>query len=215
MIVFRYTGAMISSIIMIGKVAAENWLFRLSENNLSGNTFIKKLRLVARFLPVFALTAVFRQGSGAVFISYNPFLIGPLHPIISLTLTGCYVVLAIVVLLPLLLSMKWFNKDLRTLSLIELVHGIIGEGTTIAVWGNLGRQGSRNIQLIFAVYHLIYNVLYLVWVINDIATTSITGFSLWEALGFNNILLTFSCLTICSGLFSFILLIYQIYYFIE
>ena len=97
---------MVSSIIMIGKVGAENWLFGVSENYLSANTFTKKLGLVAQFLPVFALTAVFRLSSGSVISSYNPYLIAPLHPIIPLVLTGCYLVLAIAMFILLLLSMK-------------------------------------------------------------------------------------------------------------
>ena len=209
----RYSGAMLSSVIMIGKVGAETWLFGGPENELKARSFTEKLVLVVRFLPVFAITTVFRHGSGAVLISYHPYLLWPQHPVVSILLTICYAILAIAVFILLLLSMRRWSPKLRTLTVMEMGQGIIGESTTITVWGSLGQHSSRNIQLSFAGYHLVHNVLFLVCVINDITTVNHSTFSMWEAMGINSLIITMSSLLICLGILSIILFIYQIYHF--
>ena len=49
---------------MIGKVGAENLLN--DGEQLKGKNFWEKLFLVLKFIPVMALTAIFRLGSGAL-----------------------------------------------------------------------------------------------------------------------------------------------------
>ena len=54
----------LSSVLLIGKVGAENLLN--DGEQLKGKNFWEKLFLVLKFIPVMALTAIFRLGSGAL-----------------------------------------------------------------------------------------------------------------------------------------------------
>ena len=59
-------------------------------NLLEGKTFSTKLLLIAKFLPVFSLTAFFRIGSGVVnVLNYVNGSFAPFRPIYSLILTWC------------------------------------------------------------------------------------------------------------------------------
>ena len=53
-----------SSVLMIGKVGAENLLN--DGEQLKGKNFWERLLLILKFIPVMALTAIFRLGSGAL-----------------------------------------------------------------------------------------------------------------------------------------------------
>ena len=53
-----------SSVLMIGKVGAENLLN--DGEQLKGKNFWERLLLILKFIPVIALTAIFRLGSGAL-----------------------------------------------------------------------------------------------------------------------------------------------------
>ena len=71
-------GAMVSSLLVIGKGSAENYLAAAPENKLKGKPFLQKLRLVSTYIPVFTLTAFFRTGSGVFnVINYYPGYFGP------------------------------------------------------------------------------------------------------------------------------------------
>ena len=52
---------------------------------------------------------------------------------------------------------------MRQLNLVELASGIANEFTTVSVWGSLGRERSRGLQLGIATYHLLLNSGYLSW----------------------------------------------------
>ena len=59
-------------------------------NLLEGKTFSTKLLLIAKFLPIFSLTAFFRIGSGVVnVLNYVNGSFAPFRPIYSLILTWC------------------------------------------------------------------------------------------------------------------------------
>ena len=49
---------MVSSTLVIGKVGAENILMKGEENKLKDKSFLQKVFLVARYIPVLSLTAV-------------------------------------------------------------------------------------------------------------------------------------------------------------
>ena len=53
-----------SSVLVIGKVGAENFLN--DGEQLKGKNFWERLLLIGKFIPVMALTAIFRLGSGAL-----------------------------------------------------------------------------------------------------------------------------------------------------
>ena len=47
-------------------MSAENYLMTGPENMLEGKTFVAKLFLISKYLPLFSLTAFFRVGAGVV-----------------------------------------------------------------------------------------------------------------------------------------------------
>ena len=63
---------LVSTLLDIGKVGAENFLTTGPKDLLQGKPFLEKLFLVLKYLPVFLLTALFRVGTGAVnIINYS------------------------------------------------------------------------------------------------------------------------------------------------
>ena len=58
--------AMVSSLVMISKASVENFLTFGKEDKLEDRSFLSKLRLLAKFIPVFGRTAGFRLGTYAV-----------------------------------------------------------------------------------------------------------------------------------------------------
>ena len=66
-------------------------------------------------------------------------------------------------LLTLLTILRTWVARLRQLSVVELALGIANEFTTVSVWGSLGREGSKGLQLGIATYHLLLNCGYLSW----------------------------------------------------
>ena len=63
----------------------------------------------------------------------------------------------------LLFALRLFFHNLRKLSLEEICRGVIYELTTISIWGGLGSQGSRSLQLGVATYYLVANGNYVIW----------------------------------------------------
>ena len=72
-----YATTIFSSVLVIGKVGAENLL----KEQLKDKGFWGRLLLTAKFIPVIALTAVFRLGSGALFRCLHS--LSPSHNLIS------------------------------------------------------------------------------------------------------------------------------------
>ena len=63
---------LVSSLLDIGKVGAENFLTAGPKDLLQGKSFLEKLVLVLKYLPVFLLTAFSQNGAGAVnMINYS------------------------------------------------------------------------------------------------------------------------------------------------
>ena len=54
-------------------------------------------------------------------------------------------------------ALNLFFHNVRELSLEEICRGVIYELTTISIWGGLGRQGSRGLQMGMASYYLVAN----------------------------------------------------------
>ena len=61
-----FLGPIGSSLLIIGKVNAEAYLSSPPENLLEGRTFLEKLKLTTKFLPLFISTTFFRVGSGMI-----------------------------------------------------------------------------------------------------------------------------------------------------
>ena len=69
-----FASAILSSLVVIGKVNSEIYLSDEPENLLKGKSFLQKLLLTMRYIPLFGLTAFFRVGCGMIaHIPYTSF----------------------------------------------------------------------------------------------------------------------------------------------
>ena len=159
---YMHLSAMVSSTVVIGKVGAENLLMKGEENKMEDKSFLEKVALLACYSPVVALTALFRIGSASV-VLYHPHLLLPLTPAFAIFLTWIYMMFNITLLLTLLSILRTWLSSLKQLNMLELCYGLLNECTTVSVWGSLGREGSRGLQLGIASYHLLLNCSYLSW----------------------------------------------------
>ena len=140
-----FLGPIGSSLLVIGKVNAEAYLSGAPENLLEGNSFLKKLKLIAMFLPLFISTTVFRVGS---------WLIRHPAPYSSVTephqtlffffslLSSCTVYNTFYV------AIFWglkliFVEQLADITLMEGARSAVAEFSTVSLWGTLGRLRSR------------------------------------------------------------------------
>lgn len=132
-----------TSLIMLSKAGAENFLTFGKEDKLKDKDFFPKLFLLAKYLPVFSLIGFFRVGTLSVCFAWS-------H------LIQFFITMPLAINLPLgvLFLLKWCKK-LPNLSLTEIVQGVLGEVTTSVLWGRLGREGSRKIQLFIGGYLLL------------------------------------------------------------
>ena len=78
-------------------------------------------------------------------------------------LTWIYLMCSTTLLLSLLGILRTWIGKLRQLTTVELGLGLLNECTTVSVWGKLGREGSKGLQLALATYHLLLNCSYLSW----------------------------------------------------
>ena len=153
--------AVLSSLIAISKAGIEK-LLMFGEENMMDEPILKKLKTIAKYLPVFAPTSVFRitgfipvvdrititfnylaqvifgagfsQAKKMFFIHPTIIFLAMFLPFVTLSLSKCCC--------------------LEDLSLSELFEGAVGEFGTITVWGRRGRERSRAIQLPFFLYYL-------------------------------------------------------------
>ena len=129
--------AMITSIVVIGKVSAENFLVSKEDNLMTGKSFAKRLRLLATFIPVFSLTALFRHGSGAVFIAYHGNVLWqPLNPIFSIFLAWLHAGVTTMVVPVVIYILRYWNSNIRKLEFVEIGLGVFGELVHIHITSN-------------------------------------------------------------------------------
>ena len=135
---------MLSSVLMVAKAGAENFLTSGVENKMSDRSTLSKLKLMARFIPVFMLTATFRIGTIAVCWAWDSNVIPP----------PSLLPLALILPLVVIILLKMCGK-LSHLTLGDVFQGLAGELTSIVLWGRTGREGSRTIQMWLGGYLLI------------------------------------------------------------
>jgi len=145
--------SMLSSIVMIGKSSAENYLTFGSKNLLSDASLGQQLRLLATTSPVFILTAIFRIGSFSLICAKN-------HWLASLRLLP---ITAVTVHL-FLLFLKSRNH-LKDLAMGNMGKSSMSEFTTISLWGHRGREKSRNLQMGMAAFFLLLYTCFLTHII--------------------------------------------------
>ena len=200
-----YFTAMVSSTLVIGKVGAENILMKGQENKMKDKSFLEKVVLLLRYTPVIAMTALFRVGCAST-VLYHPHIFVPLTPAFAMFLTWIYLMCNITLLLILLGILRTWISKLRQLNTVELGLGLLNECTTVSVWGRLGREGSKGIQLAVATYHLLINCSYLSW---QMATAT----AMEQAIGVNPYTRPFfmvSHIVLACGPISYLLAVYQL-----
>ena len=105
-------------------------------------------------MPVFSLTGFFRCGAGVVnLINYNNFM--PFTPPFTIFLLYCYIVTYYFWFMLLAYMLKLVMWDVKQLTAVELSYSLVGECSTITMWGNLGRRGSRRLQLAMNTYYFV------------------------------------------------------------
>ena len=141
-----FLGPIGSSLLVIGKVKAEDYLSSSPENLLEGNSFLEKLKLITKFLPLFISTTVFRVGSGLIKHSgpYSSTVAEPHQTLFFFftVLSGCIVYYMFYV------AIFWglkliFAKQLADITLMEGARAALAEFSTVSLWGTLGRIRSR------------------------------------------------------------------------
>ena len=201
-----YLSAMVSSTLVIGKVGAENILIKGEENKMQDKSFREKVILLLCYTPVIALTTVFRVGCAST-VNYHPYLFVPLTPAFTMFLTWVYLMCNLTLLLTLLSILRTWISKLRQLNTIELGMGLLSECTTVAVWGTLGREGSKGLQLGMATYHFLWNCSYLGW-------QMVTASAIEHATGVNPYTEPFFMVchvVLVCGPISYLLALYQLF----
>ena len=163
-----FISPILSSVLIIGKVSTEFYLISEPENLLENKSFLEKLKLVAKHLPVFTLTAFFRLSTATITNINNPFPT-VFFFICVFTMSFVYFVLTSLAFVGLKFCFPILLKDL---SLAEATQYIIPEFTTITPWGRLfkltrlrgsrfvdrlGRRASRGLQMGMATATLLIN----------------------------------------------------------
>ena len=133
-----FISPLLSSGLIIGKVSTEFYLVSEPENLLQGKSFLEKLKLVERHLPLFTLTAFFRLGSSI--IKHSSTITNIKDPFPTAFFFICVFVMCFVyfVLYSLaFVGLKFCFPILKDLSLPEASQSIISEFTTLTPWGRL------------------------------------------------------------------------------
>ena len=128
-----HSGTMLSSVLIIGKVAAENYLVKGQENLMKNKTILERIFLIGKYIPVMCLTTIFRIGSIVLFM-FPPSLVLPLQPFPCYLFLDLYFFSYQIFFLLVLNTLKPFNTDLRMLTAFEMFDAINGELVTITMW---------------------------------------------------------------------------------
>jgi hypothetical protein len=131
----------LSSIMMIGKAAAENYLTFGRSNQMADLNLLGMLMILAKFLPVFVLTALFRVGTLAVVLKWSKAIMWSC--VLPLVLIVPFLVLSLINLV----TRNSTKPKLADLGVAELVQAVVGELTIMSLWGRRGREDSRWLQL--------------------------------------------------------------------
>ena len=134
--------AMSSSLLVMAKSGAESFLTFGQDNKLRERNIMGKLKQIAKLILVFLLTAGFRVTTLSVTMAWD-------HCTFLFILLPAVIILPVLVLLLVKLCGK---QQLQQLRVAEIVQGVVGEMTSIVLWGETGREGSREIQAVMGGY---------------------------------------------------------------
>ena len=151
-------------------------------------------------IPVFLLTGFFRMSTLSLCLAWD-----------GVAFATIFLPFALILPLVVLLLLKIFGK-LPHLSVADLGQGAIGELTSIVLWGNTGREGSRVIQAVVGGYFLIlYSI-----TVSVLDSTKVLALPLQTRFirqGGYNIPPKFIASTIFSGVVGYVLFLFQIFWF--
>ena len=165
-----YLSTMVSSVLVIGKVSAEAYLVSDQQDLLRGKSFCQRVLAVIKLMPFFSLTAIFRIGSLAVISQslvpmFEPYLpdlpVGVKANIIALFF--CHAHMYLTIALTCMLSHCSLSTSLKQLSLVDILQGSMKEAATTAVWGKLGRERSKPIQLAYSTFYFIMIIFWIIF----------------------------------------------------
>ena len=139
------------SFLTIGKGGVENFLTFGKENKMAGVSTLQKLKLITKFSPVFVLTTFFR--AGCICTASIAAGVGRDGYGVNAGFYGASFSFPLIISVPIaiLVLLKCFLVEM---TLVDLVHGVLGETFTITIWNSSGREASARLQLAMAVYFL-------------------------------------------------------------
>ena len=148
-----------------------------------------------KLLPMLSLTMVFRIGSWALLNLWDNE--GSL--LWSMVQWGPILTLCVV------------KNKLYSTQVVKAVYSVYVEISGPTVWGSLGHEGSRGLNLGMAVYLQLFHTAILVWILANGGDS--TSHNLWilNNADNHNRIFNFSIFVLCCGWISFPLFVYQIY----
>ena len=140
-----YLPPILSSLLIIGKVNAEMYLSDAPEDLMKGKSFLQKLWLTLKYVPLFSSTAFFRVGCGILKHS-GPYanVSGSNHVFVFFVSVWAGSVFFTFLYLLTFAGVKLaFPASLADITILELGRGVVAEFTTVSNWGCLGRDRSK------------------------------------------------------------------------
>ena len=118
---------------------------------MAGVSTLQKLKLMTKFSPVFVLTTFFR--AGCICTASIAAGVGSDGYGVNAGFYGASFSFPLIISVPIaiLVLLKCFLVEM---TLVDLVHGVLGETFTITIWNSSGREASARLQLAMAVYFL-------------------------------------------------------------
>ena len=188
-----------SSLLMVGKCGAESFLAFGEENKLCGRNVLSRIKLVSKFIPVFLLTSFFRMSTISMCLAWD-----------GVAFAAIFLPASLLLPLLVLLLLKICGRLSHYLSVADLVQGTMGELTSIVLWGNTGREGSRIIQTLIGGYFLIlYSTMVLLLNNSQVIALPLLGITFKKQRGCNLPLEMITC-SLLSGMIGFSLFLYQL-----
>ena len=136
----------LSSLLVIGKVNAEMYLSDEPDNLMKGKSFLQKLLLTLKYVPLFTSTAFFRLGCGILKHSgpYASEVSETFHALVFFLSVSADGVFSVLCYLLIFAGVKLgFPGSLADITFEELGRSTHAEFTTVSNWGRLGRDRSK------------------------------------------------------------------------
>ena len=136
----------LSSLLVIGKVNAEMYLSDEPDNLMKGKSFLQKLLLTLKYVPLFTSTAFFRLGCGILKHSgpYASEVSETFHALVFFLSVSADGVFSVFCYLLIFAGVKLrFPGSLADITFEELGRSTHAEFTTVSNWGRLGRDRSK------------------------------------------------------------------------